>query len=108
DRYARGGSAPHSDRYLGAPAPRPLSITSRTRWRGLSPTPRGTDVFGQALLDWSNGGTTPEVVERDDGFFDVGAGPEVYLSGVRGWPPAERQAIRLVTGRVLDVGCGAG
>ncbi len=74
----------------------------------MSPTPRGTDVFGQALLDWSNGGTTPEVVERDDGFFDVGAGPEVYLSGVRGWPPAERQAIRLVTGRVLDVGCGAG
>jgi SAM-dependent methyltransferase len=74
----------------------------------LSPTPRGADVFGRALLDWSNGGTTPEVVERDDGFFDVGAGPEVYLSGLRGWPLAERQAMRLVRGRVLDVGCGAG
>jgi SAM-dependent methyltransferase len=74
----------------------------------VSPTPRGTDVFGQALLDWSNGGTTPEVVERDDGFFDVGAGPEVYLSGLRGWPSAERLAMRHVRGRVLDVGCGAG
>jgi SAM-dependent methyltransferase len=74
----------------------------------LTPTPRGVDVFGHALLDWSNGGTTPEVVERDDGFFDVGAGPEVYLAGLRGWPPAERHAMRLVRGRVLDVGCGAG
>ena len=74
----------------------------------MSPTPRGTDVFGHALFDWSNGGVTPEVVERDDGFFDVGAGPEVYLSALRGWPTAERQAMRLVQGRVLDVGCGAG
>jgi len=74
----------------------------------LSPTPRGTDVFGRALLEWSNGGTAPEVVERDDGFFDVGAGPEVYLSGLRGWPPAERQSMRLVRGRVLDLGCAAG
>lgn len=71
-------------------------------------SPSGADVFGHALLDWSNGGTTPEVVERDDGFFDVGAGPEVYLSGPRGWPSAERYAMRFVRGRVLDVGCGAG
>ncbi|MCU1362232.1 MAG: putative methyltransferase [Acidimicrobiaceae bacterium] len=74
----------------------------------MSRTLRGADVFGRALLDWSNGGVTPEVVERDDGLFDVGAGPEVYLSGVRGWPLAERQAMGLVEGRVLDVGCGAG
>jgi SAM-dependent methyltransferase len=68
----------------------------------------GSDVFGHALLDWVNGGTTPETVERDDGFFDVGAGPEVYLGDIRGWPTAERQSIRLARGRVLDVGCGAG
>jgi SAM-dependent methyltransferase len=67
-----------------------------------------SDVFGRALLDWANGGTIPEIVQRDDGFTQSGAGPEVYLSSPRGWPVAERQALRLVRGRVLDVGCGAG
>jgi SAM-dependent methyltransferase len=74
----------------------------------LTRTSGGADVFGHALLDWANGGVMPEIVERDDGFFDVGAGPEVYLSDIRGWPAAERQSIRLARGLVLDVGCGAG
>ncbi|MFZ0768150.1 MAG: methyltransferase domain-containing protein [Acidimicrobiales bacterium] len=68
----------------------------------------GADVFGHALVDWVNGGTTPEMIERDDGYFETGAGPEVYLSGIRGWPSAERHAVRFARGRVLDVGCGAG
>jgi SAM-dependent methyltransferase len=50
----------------------------------------------------------PEIVEREDGFTQVGAGPEVYLASPEGWPAAERQALRQVRGRVLDVGCGAG
>lgn len=66
------------------------------------------DVFGSALLDWAMGGTTCEVLEREDGFTQAGAGPDVYLSGFRGWPSAERKSIRYVRGRVLDVGCGAG
>ena len=66
------------------------------------------DVFGRALMSWTLGGTTPEVLERDDGFTQIGAGPEVYLSDFRGWPSAERQATRYLRGRVLDVGCGAG
>lgn len=67
-----------------------------------------TDVFGRALLDWAQGGSIPETIERDDGFTTVGAGPEVYLSDVKGWPLAERQSVRHMRGRVLDVGCGAG
>ncbi len=66
------------------------------------------DVFGHALLEWSRGATTIEVLERDDGFCQFGAGPEVYLSGSNEWPEAERLAVRLMKGRVLDVGCGAG
>jgi SAM-dependent methyltransferase len=66
------------------------------------------DIFGRALVDWADGGTTPEVLERDDGFTQEGAGPGVYLTGVRHWPAAERRALRHVRGRVLDVGCGAG
>ena len=67
-----------------------------------------TDAFGRALLDWAHGATTPEIVERDDGYTETGAGPEVYLSDFKGWPLAERQSVRHMRGRVLDVGCGAG
>jgi SAM-dependent methyltransferase len=66
------------------------------------------DVFGRALLDWAQGGMEPEVLEREDGFTQIGAGPDVYLSDFRGWPSAERKSIRYLRGRVMDVGCGAG
>lgn len=66
------------------------------------------DAFGRALLDWVGGETDPEIVERDDGFVDTGAGPEVYLAPFEEWPQVERRAMRFVRGRVLDVGCGAG
>ncbi len=66
------------------------------------------DVFGRALYDWARGGTTPEILEREDGFQQLGAGPQVYLSPLRDWPSCERRALRHLRGRVLDVGCGAG
>jgi len=67
-----------------------------------------TDAFGLALLEWARGSTVPEIVERDDGYTETGAGPEVYLADFRGWPATERQSVRHMRGRVLDVGCGAG
>jgi SAM-dependent methyltransferase len=66
------------------------------------------DAFGRAVLDWVRGGTDPEILERDDGFIDAGAGPEVYLAPFDSWPAVERQAMRLARGPVVDVGCGAG
>ncbi|HUV57238.1 MAG TPA: class I SAM-dependent methyltransferase [Acidimicrobiales bacterium] len=66
------------------------------------------DVFGRALLDWAKGSLTPEVLEREDGFTQIGAGSEVYLSEFSDWPSAERASIRHMRGRVVDVGCGAG
>jgi SAM-dependent methyltransferase len=66
------------------------------------------DAFGHALMDWVGGGTVPEVYERDDGFVEVGAGPELFLAEYRHWPSSERQAMRHARGRVIDVGCGAG
>jgi SAM-dependent methyltransferase len=35
-------------------------------------------------------------------------GPGAYFLPFRRWPKAERQALRLARGRVLDIGCGAG
>ena len=70
--------------------------------------PHDADAFGRALLDWARGGTDPEIIERDDGVVDTGAGHEVYLADVHHWPTAERRALKLARGRVLDAGCGAG
>ena len=66
------------------------------------------DLFGVALLDWVKGGKDPASFERTDGAESPSAGPEFYLAAFARWPEAERQAMRLVQGRVLDVGCGAG
>jgi len=69
---------------------------------------RGADAFGLALWDWARDGTDPEVYERDDGFIDVGAGNELFMATFQDWPAPERQALRYVRGRVIDVGCGGG
>jgi SAM-dependent methyltransferase len=89
--------------------PNGVSRPARARREGARENlTRDSDVFGRALWEWAHGSPTPETLERDDGFTQEGAGPEVYLSDVGGWPSAERQALRFVRGRVLDVGCGAG
>jgi SAM-dependent methyltransferase len=66
------------------------------------------DAFGAVLLDYLEGRShAATVVERDDGFVDterVGA----YFAEFRNWFAVERQALRYVRGRVLDVGVGAG
>jgi hypothetical protein len=49
-----------------------------------------------------------EIVERDDGFFYPGAGPELYFAPFVHWRAHEKAAMRFVRGHILDVGCGAG
>jgi SAM-dependent methyltransferase len=68
----------------------------------------GSDAFGLALRDWTVGVLDPEIVERDDGHIELGAGPTGYFADVEEWPASERDAIVQIRGRVLDVGCGAG
>jgi SAM-dependent methyltransferase len=66
------------------------------------------DAFGRMLLDHLEGRRTAEVIERSDGYIDVAGGPKAYFEPFRRWAPVERQAMRFVRGRVLDVGIGAG
>jgi SAM-dependent methyltransferase len=67
------------------------------------------DAFGLLLLDHLEGRPAMEIIERDDGFVQVFTGsPAGYFAPVRRWHAPERRALRLVRGRVLDVGCGAG
>lgn len=65
------------------------------------------DAFGLGLLQYLERGRADEIVERDDGFvdtLDIG----VYFSKEAQWPEAERRALELSRGRVLDIGAGAG
>jgi SAM-dependent methyltransferase len=67
------------------------------------------DAFGELLLRGLAGETAPEIIEREDGFIAVGSwGPKTYFAPRRAWPSVERQAMRFVRGRVLDIGCGGG
>jgi SAM-dependent methyltransferase len=67
------------------------------------------DAYGRLILDYLETGESIEIVERDGGFIDGSRyGPGYYFSPFRRWPKAERQALRLARGRVLDIGCGAG
>jgi hypothetical protein len=66
------------------------------------------DAYGQAMLDYLAGRGGYEVVERDDEHISIGAGPALYFSAFEEWRHVERDAMSHVTGRVLDIGCGAG
>ena len=67
------------------------------------------DAYGRLILDYLEHGEAVEVVERDDGFVGANSyNPASYFAPLRRWAAAERKAIRLAKGRVLDVGCGAG
>ena len=90
-------------------------IGSGWRYRAvISALPEGgilkphEDAIGQAMLDHFEGRGGEEIVERDDGFILATDGPADYLALYEAWPAVEQQAMDLVQGRVLDVGCGAG
>jgi SAM-dependent methyltransferase len=70
----------------------------------------GEDAFGQILLRALDGKPATEIIERDDGFIDAGSyfGARAYLAPHRRWASVERQGMRYVRGRVLDIGCGGG
>jgi SAM-dependent methyltransferase len=66
------------------------------------------DAFGRVLLERLDGNARARIViERDDGYMDA-EDAAAYFDGVRKWFRVERQALRYVRGRVLDVGVGAG
>lgn len=69
----------------------------------------GKDAYGQQILAYFNGEKVPEIVERDDGYISASFSSNgLYFAGFRDWPEIEREAIRFATGKVLDIGCGAG
>jgi SAM-dependent methyltransferase len=78
---------------------------------GLVPDPVVDDAFGAVLRACHQAGVPLGVVfaivERDDGFIGV-EDAATYFAPIEDWPTTERQAYEEFTGRVLDLGCGAG
>jgi SAM-dependent methyltransferase len=66
------------------------------------------DAFGHEIHDFHYKKTGHEIVERDDGYISVSFGPEIYFKEFADWLPSEREAMSHVSGRVMDIGCGAG
>jgi SAM-dependent methyltransferase len=65
------------------------------------------DAYGQEIWNCYQGNSIYELVERDDGFLDLGSAL-TYFQEHSNWPFPEREAIQYAHGRVLDIGCGAG
>jgi len=61
------------------------------------------------MYDYLKGKEFPEIVEREDGLFDVSTSlPRYYFAEYSKWNTREKLALKYVRGRVIDVGCGAG
>ncbi len=43
---------------------------------------RNADAFGLEVYDYHTGKTGYEVVERDDGLIEIGAGPVAYCADI--------------------------
>lgn len=69
---------------------------------------RAQDAYGRLIYDFHRGLDTTEIVERDDGWIAESGGARDYFAPYPRWPKHQRQAMRWVGGRVLDIGAGAG
>ncbi len=65
------------------------------------------DAHGHLMYDFFKGQEVFEIVERDDGYIQA-LPMTLYFDEYRQWPRIEKNAMKHVRGRVLDVGCGAG
>ena len=68
------------------------------------------DAYGEQLWSYfKTGEPKNEIIERDDGLLSLGQyGGNLYFSEYRDWQKIDKEAMKYVRGRVLDIGCGAG
>jgi SAM-dependent methyltransferase len=71
--------------------------------------PKQHDAYGAELMAVFRGNrNTLEIFEREDRLINVSIWLLRYFSDYSTWTKREKQSMRLVKGRVLDIGCGAG
>lgn len=67
----------------------------------------GKDLFGKAFMDFYKGRPHALKLERDDGYVDEQELSQ-YFNGYDDFPVCEKRALKHASGRVLDIGVGAG
>ncbi len=72
-----------------------------------SPPGSSFELYAQAMLDFWMGKRVRVEFERDDGYRSLSA-IHSYFGTFNQWPRMEREAMKEVRGRVLDLGCGPG
>lgn len=65
------------------------------------------DAFGEALLECLDGGRGAHVIERDDGLVEAFDSTQ-YFGGPDAYASIEAPGLDHLSGRVLDIGAGAG
>ncbi len=65
------------------------------------------ELYAQAMLDFWMGKRVRVEFEREDGYRSLSA-LHSYFGTANQWPRMEREAMKEVRGRVLDLGCGPG
>jgi len=66
------------------------------------------DAFGLMLRDHLRGKAGGAILEVDGGSSEPALAATVFFSSYEQWAEAEREALKEVRGRILDIGCGAG
>ncbi|HEX2506003.1 MAG TPA: class I SAM-dependent methyltransferase [Gaiellaceae bacterium] len=66
------------------------------------------DAFGRLLLDYLAGQAGQALLERDDGRSGPALPAAVFFGEGDEWPAVERDLFEDASGRVLDIGAGAG
>lgn len=66
------------------------------------------DAYGQEVWQAYFNKSSYEAVERDDGYLGMSQGAPAYFAKFKNWPTIQRQAIKFVKGKCLDIGAGAG
>jgi len=69
---------------------------------------RDRDAYGHEIYNYWKEQEPFEIIERDDGYIDVGNVAN-YFASYESWPVHEQEGMKFLTpGRSLDLGCGAG
>ena len=67
------------------------------------------DAYGHLISDYHNGVEDFEIVEREDGLINANhLALHNYFAEYEDWAEHQKGTMAYATGRVLDIGCGAG